>query len=163
MHRAIPGSASVSADLPCTSFPFAELFHAPADEKTVLTDSPVRILVVEDDFFVAVELEHRLQDAGYQVVGVAVSAEEAVQMAAAGDPTLAIMDIRLSGTGDGIEAAIKLLRDFGVPSIFASAHSDPETRRRGAAAKPLGWLEKPYAPETLIALIDNVLSGRTGD
>jgi DNA-binding NarL/FixJ family response regulator len=78
--------------------------------------------VVEDDYFVAVELEHRLRHAGYEVVGVAVTAEEAVQMAAAHRPLLAIMDIRLSGPRDGIDAAVELLQDLMCPQ-FLQAHT----------------------------------------
>jgi two-component system, response regulator PdtaR len=134
--------------------------HAPSDDKTEAAVRPARILVVEDDYFVAVELEHRLLHAGFEVVGIAVTADEAMAMAAAHAPALAIMDIRLGGARDGIDAAVSLLRDFGIPSIFATAHSDPQTRSRAEAAKPLGWLEKPYAPATLIALITSVLAGR---
>src|SRR4051812_29171916 len=67
-----------------------------------------RILIVEDDYFVASSLEHGLKEAGYDVVGTAVSAAEAEQIAREMRPALAIMDIRLAGKSDGIEAAIKL-------------------------------------------------------
>ena len=58
----------------------------------------------------------------------------------------------LDATRDGIDAAIALQRDFGIPSIFASAHGDRETRSRAEAAKPLDWLEKPYSATALINL-----------
>jgi two-component system, response regulator PdtaR len=134
--------------------------YAPSDDKVGVVGHPVRILVVEDDYFVAVELEHRLQQAGFEVIGIAVTADEAVQIAAAQQPQLVIMDIRLNGPRDGIDAAIALHRDFGIRSIFASAHGDRETRNRAEAAKPLGWLEKPYSPASLISLVNTVLSTR---
>jgi DNA-binding NarL/FixJ family response regulator len=135
--------------------------HAPPDDKVgSAIRRPVRILVVEDDYFVAAELEHRLQQAGFEVIGIAVTADEAVQIAAAQRPHLVIMDIRLNGPRDGIDAAIALHRDFGIRSIFASAHGDRETRNRAEAAKPLGWLEKPYSPASLISLVNIVLSTR---
>ena len=62
-----------------------------------------RILVVEDDYFVALELEHRLLDAGFDVVGIATTAEEALDKARSGNPDLAVMDIRLAGPRDGID------------------------------------------------------------
>src|SRR5215210_2827496 len=84
----------------------------------------VRILIVEDDYFVATNLEYRLKEAGYEVVGVAVSADDAERMTREMRPTLAIMDIRLAGKSDGVEAAVRLRKLYGVPSIFASAHGD---------------------------------------
>ncbi len=114
---------------------------------------PVRLLVVEDDYFVATEIEAALEDAGFSVVGVAPSAEEALACAAKEKPTLAIMDIRLSGKGDGVEAATTLFRDQGIRCIFATAHADEQIRARGSHAAPLGWLQKPF---TMPALIDAV-------
>ena len=115
-----------------------------------------RILLVEDDYFVALEAERALVDAGFQVVGVAESAVRAIALARTEKPELAIMDIRLVGPKDGIEAAHEL-RKLGIPSLFATAHSDSETRQRGNQAEPLGWLQKPYAREELIKTLNAVL------
>ena len=167
MHCPIPRGGPVTISslisplrLAATLGPRLQPFYAPSDDKADATGRPVRILVVEDDYFVAVELEHRLLQAGFEVIGIAVTADEAVQLAAAHEPDLAIMDIRLIGPGDGIDAAIALQRDFGISSIFASAHGDTETRSRAEAAKPLGWLEKPYSPAALINLVKTVLPAR---
>ncbi|MGE4219260.1 MAG: response regulator [Alphaproteobacteria bacterium] len=113
----------------------------------------MRILVVEDDFIIASALECRLADAGFTVVGVAASGAEAMAIAECAAPDLAIMDVRLSGGRDGIETAIELASRLGVRSIFVTAHGDAATRARARRARPLGWLEKPYAPDTLIGLI----------
>lgn len=119
---------------------------------------PARVLIVEDDYFVALDVEHRLQQAGFSVVGVAASAEEAFEIARAEKPALAIMDIRISGVRDGIDTAIELLTSLGVPSIFATAHGDSETRERAKKAQPLGWLQKPYSSEALIAAVRSALA-----
>jgi DNA-binding NarL/FixJ family response regulator len=108
---------------------------------------------VEDDFFVATALENDLQEAGYEVVGTAATAEEAIKMAAERAPDLAIMDIRLAGSKDGIEAAIEILSLYRVPSIFATAHGDVETRSRAEKARPLGWVNKPYSVDVVLAVI----------
>ncbi|WP_246622833.1 response regulator [Rhizobium laguerreae] len=115
--------------------------------------NPIRILIVEDEFLIALELEYRLRDAGFEVIGIAATAGEALSIAASDLPALAIMDIRLADRTDGIQAAIELNATLGVRSIFASAHADPETRKRAAAASPIGWLQKPYQAEALINLI----------
>jgi DNA-binding NarL/FixJ family response regulator len=111
-----------------------------------------RILVVEDDYLVALQAEAALTDAGFEVVGVAASADEAVTLAARERPTIALMDIRLAGERDGIDAAVEIFRNSGIRSIFATAHTDARTRSRAAAAEPLGWLPKPYSPESLVEI-----------
>ena len=116
-----------------------------------------RILIVEDDYFVATNLEHQLVEAGYEVVGVAVSAAEAVQLAKERSPNLAIVDIRLAGNSDGVEAATALLTLYRVPSVFATAHGDPETRSRAQKANPLGWINKPYSFDVVLAVIRSAL------
>ncbi|RDJ02769.1 response regulator [Rhizobium grahamii] len=109
--------------------------------------------MVEDEYLIALEIEHRLRDAGFEVTGIAVTADEAISMAGSDRPDLAIMDIRLAGRKDGVHAAIELFTKLGVRSIYASAHADAKTRERGSAASPLGWLQKPYSAEAVIKLI----------
>lgn len=116
-------------------------------------DEPVRILIVEDDFLAAMEIESVLKEAGYQITGVAARAEEAVGLAKSATPTLVIMDIRLAGNSDGVDAALDIFRATGIRSIFATAHYDADTRSRAQAATPLGWLPKPYASHALLALV----------
>jgi two-component system, response regulator PdtaR len=134
--------------------------RAPADDERSNSATPGRILIVEDDYLVAIEMEGRLVEAGYEVVGTAGSAEEAISLARAHNPDLAIMDIRLAGLRDGVDAAVELFREHGTRSIFATAHDDPRTRRRAAAAEPLGWLRKPYSPDDLIAAVKAALADR---
>jgi DNA-binding response OmpR family regulator len=117
-----------------------------------------RILVVEDDFLVGVEMESELQRAGFDVTGIAASADEAIALATAEQPSLAIVDIRLNGRRDGIDAAIVMLREHGVRCIFATAHADDHVRARAAAASPLGWLQKPYTMPSLVALVRQALA-----
>ncbi len=125
-------------------------------------EKAARILIVEDDYFVAAELEATLIDAGFDVVGIAASADEASALALSERPLLAIMDIRLIGPRDGVDAALELFRRDGIRSVFATAHQDPRTRERAAAALPLGWVAKPYRAEAVIELIRSALPELTG-
>lgn len=115
-----------------------------------------RVLVVEDDYFVGLTIENALVDAGHVVVAVAPSGEQAIEAAAAARPELAVMDVRLAGNLDGIEAAMEL-RGLGIPSLFATAHSDPLTRSRGEEARPAGWLTKPFSNAELVAAVEAAL------
>jgi DNA-binding NarL/FixJ family response regulator len=117
-----------------------------------------RILIVEDDYLVAMQIEAALEEAGLEAAGIAATAEEAIELAASEHPALAVMDIRLAGRRDGIDAALELFREHGIRCIFASAHYDPDTRTRAEPALPLGWLRKPYTMTSLVETVRRALS-----
>jgi two-component system, response regulator PdtaR len=117
------------------------------------SDKSDRILIVEDDMLVASEIEATLCDAGFEIAGIVATGREALQLAQAKLPTLAVMDIRIAGDCDGIDTALELFRSHGIRSIFASAHSDSDSRLRAESAAPLGWLQKPYTMASLTAMV----------
>jgi DNA-binding NarL/FixJ family response regulator len=119
-----------------------------------------KVLVVEDDFLIAMQSEAALVEAGFEVIGTAATAEEAVSFARRERPAVVLMDIRLAGKRDGIDAARELFEAFGVRCIFATAHDDADTRQRAAPFAPYGWLAKPYSMASLIALVTDVLAQR---
>jgi CheY-like chemotaxis protein len=116
-----------------------------------------RILVVEDEFFVSLEIESAFTGAGYNVPAIATSADEAEYYATTERPDLIVMDIRLLGLRDGIDAAVRIFRQSGIRAIFATAHGDAPTRERAVPARPLGWLAKPYSMESLVSAVGRAL------
>jgi DNA-binding NarL/FixJ family response regulator len=133
---------------------FAREDSTAADERI---EPPTRILVVEDDFLVATEIEIALSDAGFDVVGVAASADEAVELAVSRKPALVLMDVRLAGERDGIHAALEIFRRLRIRSIFATAHYDKNSLERAQPAMPLGWLRKPYSIASLVNAVRGAL------
>jgi two-component system, response regulator PdtaR len=132
--------------------------RAPEDRRAgKATREAVRILIVEDDFIAAIDMEAVLTEAGYQVAGIADRADEAARMAKSESPTLVIMDIRLIGKPDGVDAALEIFRETGIRCIFATAHHDARMRARAEPAAPLGWLPKPYAPHALLAMVERAV------
>lgn len=129
---------------------FKSLLAPDDDRKAPAQDRSRRILVVEDEYFIALEVEQWLTDAGHEVVAVAASADQAVAFAIEKRPELAIMDIRILGERDGVDAAREIFQRTGIRNLFASAHVDDAVRRRAAASRPLGWLEKPYTQEEFL-------------
>ena len=113
-------------------------------------EPPARILIVEDDFLVANEVEIALSDAGFDIVGVAAAAAEAVELAESQKPALVVMDVRLAGERDGIHAALEIFRTLGIRCIFATAYYDQYLLERARPAMPLGWLQKPYSMPSLV-------------
>jgi DNA-binding NarL/FixJ family response regulator len=114
------------------------------------------ILVVEDDYLVALQVEAALTEAGFALAGTAASGEAAIEIASSVRPALVLMDIRLAGKMDGVDAALALFRGRGIRCIFATAHHDLDVRRRAVLAEPLGWLQKPY---TMSAMLEAVRQG----
>jgi CheY-like chemotaxis protein len=130
----------------------------PAGHISAAAESAARILVVEDEFLVAMMLENDLNDAGFNVVGLANSAEKAVAMAKAERPDLIIMDIRLIGERDGIDAATQIYGETGIRCMFATAQGDQQSRARAEAARPIGWLQKPYGRAALLVAVHQALA-----
>ncbi len=128
-------------------------FALAADDAAMSGGADERILIVEDDVLIASQMEAALGEEGFEIAGVASTGKEALQLNEAQSPTLVVMDIRLAGDRDGIDTALELFRLHGVRCIFASAHSDDDTRRRAAPAAPLGWLQKPYTMASLTAMV----------
>jgi len=113
-----------------------------------------RILIVEDNDFVAHQCESALTEAGYEVVDIVTTADAAVKVAVERRPALILMDIYLRGPRDGIDAALEIFERCGIRSIFASALADESGKVRADAAQPLAWLAKPFSDQKLVKTIE---------
>ena len=127
------------------------------------TPSPKKILVVEDEAVIAMEIESRLGKMGYEVVGVAATGEKALSLAAATHPDLALMDIHLVGPLDGVATAEQLRASFDIPIVFLTAYGDDATIRRATATGPLGYLTKPFSDRDVHAAIEVALYKHTAE
>src|ERR1041384_1977294 len=103
----------------------------------------LRVLIVEDEFFISLNIKELLETLGHTVVAIAVSADEAVTIASKERPDVVLMDIRLVGPRDGIEAADEIQTRFGIRSIFVTANTDADTLRRAQGVKPIALLQQP--------------------
>ena len=131
---------------------FAQETHAPRLADAIVVGR--RILIVEDEMFVALDIEAAVIKAGHKVVGFAGTAERAVALADEMRPDLVLMDICLPGDRDGVDAAIEIRQRFDIPSLIISAYSDTDTRSRAAPARALGFIAKPF-DHALLALALN--------
>ncbi len=117
---------------------------ATAGGKHTSLSGGLRILIVEDETVLAMQLEDMVQELGHMVVGSVASRAQAIASAETSRPDLALMDINLGHGGNGIEAALELRRRFDLPSVFLSAYlSSPSVREQAQAAEPLGFVSKP--------------------
>ncbi len=124
--------------------------------------APRRVLVVEDEFFLAVQIEEWLLAAGFDVVDVVHTAADAIAVAVADRPGIVVMDIRLAKDSDGIAAATEILARTGIRSIFATAYADPATKARGDVARPFGWLRKPFTADAMLKAVNEAFGELEG-
>jgi two-component system, response regulator PdtaR len=115
------------------------------------------ILIVEDNPFVARQCESALIAAGYEVVDIVTTANDAVKVALERLPLLVLMDIYLPGERDGVDAAIEIVERCGIRSIFASAPVDSAGKVRAEGAQPLAWLPKPFSDKKLITTVASAI------
>ncbi len=116
-----------------------------------------RILIVEDEFAVAMELEDHLGALGYTVVDHVMTGAEAVDRAADTEPDLVLMDVHLDGPMDGVEAARTIRASQSAPIVFVTAYSDDETLQRAADTTPYGYIVKPFEERELYAAVEVAL------
>ena len=109
-----------------------------------MTDSPIKILVVEDEMIIGAKVAMFLSELGYEVTGIIPRAEEALLQLEENAPDIALLDIQLKGNMDGIELAQVLQKEHQIPVIFLTANSDDATFNRAKEAKPYAFLAKPF-------------------
>ncbi len=113
-----------------------------------------KILVVEDEPIVALDLQQEVEQLGLTVIGQAESADEALMAAEENRPDLALMDVRIVGSMDGIQTARLLREAYGIPVIFLTSYSDEPTIKRAARELPYGYLTKPFQRRELKAALE---------
>ena len=106
---------------------------------------PKTALIVEDEIFVALDLERILLDAGYQVI--AIAADSASAMAAAPTCGFAFVDINLRDGATGPTIATQMMRDYGVKVVFVTANP----AQIGTAEGALGYIRKPFSERAILA------------
>jgi len=120
--------------------------------------SNVRILIVEDESVSALFLRRMLEKAGYQVVDTVRSGEDAIVKAGQIKPDLMLMDIKLDGEINGVEAAGTIQELHGIPSIFMTAYTLEEFNRTYRPATVVEPLQKPVHKEELLNRINRVMT-----
>lgn len=116
-----------------------------------------RILIVEDESIVALDMRSRLQVMGYEIVALAASGPEAIAAAEKAAPDLVLMDIKLKGDMDGVQAAEHIRRSRDVPVIFVTAFADERTLERAKVTQAFGYILKPFQEREVLISIEMAL------
>jgi two-component system, response regulator PdtaR len=116
-----------------------------------------KVLIVEDDNVILSIEKWRLSNLGYEICGSAGTGAEAMEYVAHMQPDIVLMDITLNGVMDGIETAGQIKKNFNIPVIFVSSHSDGEILSRARAVNPDGFIKKPFDDDSLRIAIELAL------
>jgi PAS domain S-box-containing protein len=127
------------------------------DPKSSIQNRKSSILIVEDEAIIAAHLERILGRLGYDVAGMVASGEEALQKVEETTPDLVLMDIKLVGGLDGIEAAAQIRDRFGVPVVYLTGYAEDMVIQQAKTTEPYGYLAKPVHERELRATIEMAL------
>ncbi len=116
-----------------------------------------RIMILEDDAVIALHLSTALKEMGYSLAGMAGSHKAGLAIAAREQPDLILVDIGLREPQEGIAAATDFHHKLGIPVVYLTAYTDPETIARAGQAEPFGYVAKPFEPNSLRATIEMAL------
>ncbi|MHC4464213.1 MAG: response regulator, partial [Planctomycetota bacterium] len=116
-----------------------------------------KILIVEDEGVVALDIEARLKRLGYNAVDTACFGDEVIEKAGQLAPDLVLMDIKLRGDMDGTEAARQIRDRFNIPVVYLTAYSDETTLKSAKAGEPYGYIVKPFGSRELRATVEMAL------
>jgi DNA-binding LytR/AlgR family response regulator len=117
----------------------------------------VKILVVEDEIVIADNICNILEKLGYEVLEPVINYSEAIEQLENEKPDLALLDIQLAGSKDGIDLAWKIKEDFDIPFIFLTSNADPRTVGRAKELAPPAYLVKPFNKDDLYTSIEMAL------
>jgi len=122
-----------------------------------MADQP-RVLIAEDEVLVAMHIARQLGQAGFTICSLAATAEQVVQIAQGEDPHIVLLDIRLAGKTDGLEAARRMRAFTNAPIIFMTGYMEENLRQDALQLQPADYLFKPVELDMLEALIRRMLA-----
>jgi CheY-like chemotaxis protein len=138
----------------------ARRFDAGAEGALRRFGRPIRVLIVEDEPLTALDFSLMIEDAGGRAVGTASSAADAAALARSAVPDVILMDVRLMGDTDGVDAARAIRAFSDVPIVFVTGNTDPSTAAR-IRAFGASLVAKPVIQETLVLAVAHALGGET--
>lgn len=116
----------------------------------------MRVLIVEDEVIIALDLVHQMKALGCDVISIVTSGEEALRVAETSPPDLVLLDIKIKGRYDGIFIAKELYRLYRIPIIFISAFSDEDTTEEAKIDGPFVYLSKPFSLQDLQSALEQL-------
>jgi len=125
--------------------------------------SKLRILIVEDEPVIAENISMYLDNADFEVSGIAYDSNEANEQLQNNTPDAAILDVNLGSEEDGIDIARRINQKYQIPFLFLTSYSDKETLQRAKTVNPSGYIVKPFNEKTLLASLEIAISNHAAE
>jgi CheY-like chemotaxis protein len=122
----------------------------------------LRVLIVEDEYFVASFMADLMEEWGHEVVAVCATGTAAIEHLERGGVEIALLDIKLKGDLTGVDVA-EVARERAIAHVFVSGSGDPATRSAAQATEPLAFLQKPVNEKQLRSILNGVLATAVED
>lgn len=119
--------------------------------------SEISVLIVEDEPLIAEDIASSLDEINYKVAGIAYDSEKAIDFLHSRKPDLALLDINIKGSKDGIEIATFIKEHYNIPYVFLTSYSDRITLERVKPTMPYGYILKPFSTKNLISTLELAL------
>ncbi|HEY2033583.1 MAG TPA: response regulator [Rhizomicrobium sp.] len=123
--------------------------------KSIDRDLESRVMIIEDETIIALDIENLVSEMGHKVIGIATTRDDAIRMAREQKPDIILTDIQLADGSSGIDAAVAILKDFDIPVIFITAY--PERLLTGERPEPTYLITKPFSRDTVRATLGQAL------
>jgi DNA-binding NarL/FixJ family response regulator len=123
-----------------------------------LKPQDAKLLIVEDEELVSLDMRSIVEDMGVAVTGIAHTVDEALASIAAEPPHLVLLDISLNGEFEGVELARTIDRRWGIPVLFVSGHLGDQAVKGVDELNTLGYIVKPYYPINLREAVESAIS-----
>lgn len=123
--------------------------------KSIDRDLESRVLIIEDETIIALDIENLVAEMGHKVTGIATTRDDAIRMAKEQKPDIILTDIQLADGSSGIDAAVAILKDFDIPVVFITAY--PERLLTGERPEPTYLITKPFSRDTVRATLGQAL------
>jgi CheY-like chemotaxis protein/DNA-directed RNA polymerase specialized sigma24 family protein len=123
--------------------------------KSIDRDLESRVLIIEDETIIALDIENLVTEMGHKVTGIATTRDDAIRMAKEQKPDIILTDIQLADGSSGVDAAVAILKDFDIPVIFITAY--PERLLTGERPEPTYLITKPFSRDTVRATLGQAL------
>jgi two-component system, response regulator PdtaR len=121
----------------------------------------MRILIIEDEWIIAYDLNLILKSLGCDVVGTADNGNDAVRITQQLKPDVIFMDIKLKGLISGIDAAEIIMQRYGIPVIYVTAYYDADTMQRALSTNPVAYINKPFTEVELENVLNTAVNRKT--
>jgi len=122
-----------------------------------------KVLIVEDELIIAEDIKDILEHASYEVIGMAASGKEAIQLVSEVMPDILLIDISIKGNMDGIQLANTIREQFNLPFIYITSYTNKSILERAKLTKPYGYIVKPYKEQDVLIAVELALSNAASE